>query len=65
MVSDGKLRYVLGPLDRKPEINTWVTAHCSSVEVPGLAQPEPVIVDPGPPSPGRARTTTLFDCLAQ
>ncbi|HMQ54520.1 MAG TPA: glycosyltransferase family 39 protein [Anaerolineae bacterium] len=65
MVSDGKLRYVLGPLDRKPEINTWVTAHCLSVQVPGLDQPEAATVNPDPPGPGRARATNLFDCLAQ
>lgn len=65
LVADGKLRFILGRQERKPEIATWITENCTVVEVPGISQAEPPSVDRRP-APGSNRdgeqANILFDC---
>ena len=64
-VSSGRLRYVIddGNLWEKPTINSWVTANCSVVQIPGVN----VSARAGNKSTGGPRDqqfTALYDCAA-
>ncbi len=51
MVSDGELRFILGSLERKPDIAAWVQQHCSATSLLGTNDSD----RPGP-------NPTFYDC---
>lgn len=51
MVAEGELRFILGSLERKPEIAAWVNEHCTATILPGATN-----------SGGPGRDNLLYDC---
>ncbi len=61
MVTDGELRFVLGPLNQKPEINAWLTDNCTTVTIPGAVRSGPA-PSPRPGADGPGQADILYDC---
>lgn len=63
MVTAGKLRFVLGRQQQKPEIAAWLAQNCTEVSLPGLTTSTPDS-DPARPALGSRQPgdTTLLDC---